>query len=85
MTENKKLPENTFRAGGVKATVWKNSFEKDGKTLDSFSINLCRAYKDKEGNWQETSSLQTSDIAKAILVLNKAYESVVMKKDGQEE
>jgi hypothetical protein len=36
---------------------------------------------DKEGNWQTTSSLRVGDIPKATLVLNKAYEYLMLK-DG---
>lgn len=70
----KKLPEKKFKASPVSATIWANETVKDGKTITFRTIVLERNYKDKEGDWKQTNSLRTSDIPKAILVLNKSYE-----------
>ena len=70
-------PEVTFRAGTVSASVFVNSFEKDGESRDSLSISLQKSYQ-KDGEWKRTNSLFTNDLPKAILVLQKAYEYGVM-------
>ena len=79
----KTLPEKKFKAGAISATIWKNEgkSESDGKDYSFYSINLDRSYTDKEGKWQKTNSLRANDLPKAILVLNKAYEFVILKKD----
>ena len=41
-----------------------------------------RRYKDSEGNWQSTKSLRLNDIPKAIVVLSKAYEELILKNNG---
>jgi hypothetical protein len=78
----KKHPEQKFRAGSISATVWQNSgTDNEGKATTYKTVSFERSYLDKEGNWQTTSSLRVGDIPKATLVLNKAYEYLMLK-DG---
>ena len=80
MADEKNLPEKKFRAGVISATIWQNEgHRKDGTTASFNTISFERGYKDKEGNWKSTSSLRISDIPKAVVVLSKAYEYLVMK------
>jgi hypothetical protein len=73
--KEKNLPETHFRAGPISATVWKNEV---GEVSFS-SVSLERRYKDKDGSWKSTKALRVNDLPKAALVLNKAYEHLVMK------
>lgn len=76
MAENK--PDTKVRVGGVTATVWKNVVKKDGKEYTNFSVDLQRSYKDKDDKWQNTNSLRTNDLPKAILALQKVFEYLVL-------
>jgi len=77
--EKSKLPETKFRAGAVSATVWKNSGEtKTGDRTSYYSVSIDRLYKDRNDKWQATNSLRVNDMPKAVLVLQKAYEYVIM-------
>jgi len=71
-------PEKKFKAGAVSATVWKNAGQKNNKNFAFHTISLSRAYKDRDGSWKNSSSLRTSDLPKAALVLGKAYEYLTM-------
>jgi len=71
-------PEKKFRAGPITATVWKNTGNKDGKETSYMTVSFERSYMDKEGEWQKTSSLRINDLPKATVVLNKAYEFMVL-------
>ena len=78
--ENK--PERKFRAGAISATVWLNQGQnKEGEPTEYNTISIERSYKDKEGNWQSTNSLRKNDLPKASLVLQKAYEHLVLNKE----
>lgn len=68
-------PEKKFRAGGISATVWINASTKGAYR----TISLERSYTDKSGNWQSTSTMRTTDLPKATVVLQKAYEYLVFK------
>ena len=74
-------PEKKFSTGAISATVWKNNgtSKKDGGPVEFRTITLQRSYTDKEGNWKSTNSMRLNDLPKASLVLNKAYEYLVMK------
>ena len=78
----KNLPEKRFSTGAINATVWHNEgTSKTGEKTEFQTISLQRRYQDKEGDWQSTSNLRINDLPKAVLVLQKAYEYVVMKNE----
>ncbi len=74
-------PEKKFSTGAISATVWKNTGQnkKTGEPVEFRTITLQRSYTDKEGKWQNTGTMRVNDIPKANLVLQKAYEYLVLK------
>jgi hypothetical protein len=84
--ETKKGPVKKFRAGAVSATVWDNpGKEFDGKEPTTYStISLERSYKDKDGSWKTTNSLRINDLPKVAVVVNKAYEYLVLNNSAEE-
>ena len=80
MKNVKNLPEKEFRAGAIRATIWKNKGKtKDGDETEFNTISFERSYMDKEGEWQTTSTLRVNDLPRAQMVLKKAYEHLVLK------
>lgn len=80
---SKNTPEKKFRASPVVATIWTNEAKnKDGETRLYRTVSLERIYKDKEGEWKSTSSFRVHDLPKASLVINKAYEYITIKEEG---
>lgn len=78
-------PEETFRAGSVKATVWANEVNnKDGKPTKMYSVKVTRSYKDKNDKWMETESFNQNDLPKVALVVAKAYEKLTLKEPAEE-
>jgi len=77
-------PETSFRAGGCKATIWKNKKEINGKEVENYSVSFERSYKDKDGEWKTTNSLMQNDLPKAQVVLGKAFEYIVLKEQPSE-
>ena len=61
------LPEITYQMGTVKVTVWKNNVE--GNEFSTYSIK--KSYKDKEGNWQDTTYLSENDLKNLSVILDK--------------
>ncbi len=77
-------PEKSFRIGAVRASVWKNIREsKDGKSYEMRTVTLDRSYKDKDGNYKSNSRFSANEIPRAILLLQRAYEYLVL--GGEEE
>ena len=79
------MPEKKFRSGAIAATIWANSAVRDNKPVTYKTISIQRSYKDKNDEWQNTESFRTSDLPRAILVLQKAYEYLALNSDEIEE
>ena len=78
-------PEKKFRAGAISATVWLNQGQskKTGETTSWRTISLQRGYKDKNDQWQNTTSMRVNDLPRVILVMRQAYEHLVtMQRDS---
>jgi len=68
-------PEKEFRVGAIRAAIWANPRRTaGGQSFDSHRIQLERTYKDSQGNFKTTQSLEANDIPKAIVALQKSYE-----------
>ncbi|KHO45951.1 MAG: hypothetical protein QS98_C0006G0016 [archaeon GW2011_AR3] len=79
----KNQPEKKISTGGISATIWQNQgVSKTGQAAVYRTITLQRRYKDKADKWQSTNSLRVNDLPKAALVLNKAFEYLVLKEQG---
>jgi len=73
-------PETVFKVGAVRASVFKNIFEKTGQTIELPKVVIEVRFKDKKtGEWKGTNSLSINDIPKAILALQQAYEYLMAK------
>tara|TARA_Y100000310_G_C20588680_1_gene766803 strand:+ start:625 stop:897 length:273 start_codon:yes stop_codon:yes gene_type:complete len=74
------IPKKKFSTGVLSATVWENQGKsKAGEEVSFNTVTFQRRYQDKEGNWQTTNNLRLNDLPRASLVLQKAYEYLVMK------
>ena len=75
------LPVKKFKAGAISATIWENQAQnKQGEEVTYSSVSFERNYKDANGEWQKTTSLRVSDLPRAALVLNKAYEFLALNR-----
>ena len=74
-------PETVFKVGAVRASVFRNTFEKNGQSIPLPKVIIEVRYKDKAGQWQGTNSLSLNDLPKAILALQKAFEHLTARKD----
>ncbi|MFH1438934.1 MAG: hypothetical protein ABIG89_00060 [Candidatus Woesearchaeota archaeon] len=78
-TSQTNLPHKKFSAGAISATIWQNTGQKDGQTFEFSSLSLNRRYMDKEGKWQSTNNLRVADLPRAMVVMSKAYEYLVLR------
>ncbi len=76
-------PETVFKVGAVRASVFRNTIEKAGQSIQMPKVAIEVRYKDKTGQWQGTNSLSLNDLPKAILALQKAYEYLMEHKESQ--
>ena len=76
-------PIARFRAGQVVSALWENEANVKGKAVTILKATVQRRYKDQEGNWQSSNSLNRNEILLAIYCLQKAFERIVaMQNEG---
>ena len=73
-------PEKTFKIGAVRASIFRNIIEKNGRSIPLPKVVIEVRYKDKTGQWNGTHSLSINDLPKAILALQKAFEYLLEHK-----
>jgi len=73
-------PETVFKVGAVRASVFRNIIQKNGKLIPLPKVAIEVRYKDKTGQWNGTNSLSLNDLPKAILALQKAFEYLMEHK-----
>ena len=76
-------PEKSFKCGGCEAAVFENEIVKGGKKLGIKKISFQKRYKNADGEWKSTGSLDVNEIPKAILVLFRAYEYVCSRNSDE--
>jgi len=70
-------PIKSFKCGNCEAAVFENEIRMGTNNVKVKKATFQKSYKNSEGEWKTTSSLDANDIPKAILALSKAYEFLV--------
>jgi hypothetical protein len=71
-------PEKKFQCGGIEASVFENEVSQQGKPpLRIKKVSFQKRYKTADG-WKSSYSLDVNDLPRAILVLRKVYEYLVL-------
>ena len=79
-------PVKSFKAGGVKASVFENPNTYNGKQSTIFRVVIDKSYKDSNDKWQSTNSFSAiNELPKAILAMQKAYEYCASLKETTNE
>ncbi|MDI6451452.1 hypothetical protein [Anaerobaca lacustris] len=76
-------PETVFKVGAVRASIFRNTVERNGQSIPLPKVVIEVRYKDKTGQWNGTNSLSLNDIPKAILALQKAFEYLTGHKEPE--
>lgn len=82
------LPIKKFRCGNIDVAVWSNKRQRpDGSEIEFKTVSLSRSYKKREEDvWRsEVINLRRNDLQKAILVLQKAQEELLLTSTEKEE
>jgi len=71
------LPVARIKAGQVSAAVWENQVQTREGGVTILKASVQRRYKDKNGQWQSTTSFGRNEIPLAIHCLQKAFEKII--------
>jgi hypothetical protein len=77
-------PEKSYRYGTINVAIFENEIISSGKTIKLKKVSFQKRYKDSDGEWKNTSSLDANDIPKAIVALSKAYEYLIQSDKSTE-
>ena len=78
-------PEKRFKCGACEAAIFENEIKSNGKIVKLKKVAIQKRYKNSEGEWKSTHSLDKNDIPKLILALSKAYEYLTMSKESDDD
>ncbi|MBT3416577.1 hypothetical protein HON86_01330 [Candidatus Woesearchaeota archaeon] len=76
-------PIKQYKSGAISSSIWANERDIDGNKVEFKTVSLRKSWKDDKNIWRDsTINLRRSDISKAILVLQKANEDLLLDDDG---
>jgi hypothetical protein len=69
-----------FRARNLSLAIWQNEGTREGRPITLHSITLNKRYQDQDsGEWKDSSSFFPDDLPRLRLLLEKAYEHLVLR------
>jgi hypothetical protein len=72
-------PEKRFKCGACEVSIFDNIITtKDGREVNVKKVSFQRRYKNSDGEWKTTQSLDVNDIPKTRLALYEAYKYIVL-------
>jgi hypothetical protein len=71
------LPVAKFKAGQVSSALWENQIQVKGAAVTVLKATVQRRYKDRNGEWQSSTSFSRNEIPLAIHCLQKAFEKII--------
>jgi hypothetical protein len=73
-------PVKEFRARNLSLAIWQNEGTREGRPITLHSITLNKRYQDQDsGEWKDSSSFFPDDLPRLRLLLEKAYEHLVLR------
>ena len=84
MENVKNKPIYTIRYPPIRLSIWKDIRKTaDGKSFESLSVTLDRAYKDAQGNWQNAQSFRATDLPKVEAAVRDAFVFISRRDDDK--
>ena len=82
MSEQGQAPIKEFRAGSIRAAIWKNETEVEGRTVVQHSVRIEKRFFDKKtGEWRASDYFFANDLPRLCLVTEKAFEYVALREN----
>lgn len=76
-------PIKEFRVRNLSLAIWQNEGTRDGRPVTLHSITLNKRYRDQgTGEWKDSNSFFPDDLPRLRLLLDKAYEHILLRTDA---
>ena len=76
-------PIKVFRAGAVRAAVWRDTITRNGVEIVVHNVQIDRTFKDGDEYKSSSSFDAARDVPRLLLVASKAYEFVALKAEDE--
>lgn len=78
-------PAKEFKAGGVRAAIWKEQHSEAGREMVRFSVKIEKRYFDEASKeWRNTDYFFVNDLPRLRLVAERAFEFIVLGESQDE-
>ena len=85
MSQQTQSPVKEFKAGTVKAAIWKDEREDQGRTVVTHSVKIQKRFFDKtSGEWRNTDYFFVNDLPRLRLVAEKAFEYIALRESDSD-
>lgn len=79
MTQHTQSPIREFRAASIKAAIWGEEREEEGRRVVRHTVKIQKRYLDKNsGEWRTTEYFFPNDLPRLCLVAEKAFEYIAL-------
>jgi len=79
MAQQTQKPIKEFKAGTVRAAIWKEDREDAGRRMVRFSVKIEKRYRDEANKeWRSTDYFFANDLPRLCLVAERAFEFIVL-------
>jgi hypothetical protein len=72
----KRGPVEIIREGDCSASIWARDYVVQGQPKRFYSVTLERSYKDRDGAWKYTKSLDPESLGKVVSLCQQASERI---------
>ena len=81
MEQEKRRPDKEIRAGRIRASIWRQPSEKNGRP--TFSIRIEKSFRSRNGDWQSSSILCfPQELPRLVLAASRAYAATQLSQDN---
>jgi hypothetical protein len=85
MAEQGNRPVKEFKAGTVRAAIWKEDREDAGRQTVRFSVKIEKRYFDEASQaWRTTEYFFPNDLPRLCLVAEKAFEYIALSESDED-
>ena len=76
-------PVKEFRAGGIRASIWRSDSKKNGRTVTKCSVRLQKRFRKEDGSYENTDYFFPDDLPRLALVAQKAFEYIALSESKE--
>jgi len=86
MSQENRRPDREFRAGRVRASLWKQEVQRDGRTEVQWSTKIQKSYRDDDSkDWKSTDYYYPSELSDLLIVTRHALDFIRLREGAQDD